>query len=362
MTAIAKFLAGSAAVVLFAAAGLFGTDYLLSESSSASGGGDGGPQPVRVGVAAPETVRIDDAVSAIGTLAPIRSVELRPAVAGRVTEVAVASGDEVAAGALMVQLDDRAAQAALADAEATLAEARQELERVKELAEANTAATRRLEAARAAFGRAQAAVTAARADLEDRAIRAPFAGTVGLIDIEPGAYLDAGATLGRLSDLSVMRVDLALPERYFGRVGPGQSVTLRTPAYGDDRFAGRVTVKAPEIARDSRSFDVRAEIDNADRRLVGGMFADTRLVFETYEGLAIPDDAIISEGMTSYVYTVENDRATRSEIGLGTSLGPLTEVTEGLEQDARIVVAGWDTLSDAAPVRIDEDFARDGLR
>lgn len=357
----------------FGAAGVFGTGHVLDrmEAAAASGGGGegsaagsgpaGGPRATRVGVATPEAREVEDAVEAVGTVMPTRRVEIRPSVPGRVTEVAVASGDQVARGDLILQLDDRAQRARLAGAEATLQEARRTLERITELTESNAAAERRLDAARAAFGRAESEVMAAQAALEDRRIEAPFAGTLGLVDLDRGAYVAPQDVVVTLSDLSVVQVDIALPERYFARVAPGQPVTLTVPALPDRRFEGTVAVRDVGIDEASRSFDVRAEIDNSARALVGGMFARTRLVFETAEALAIPDDAIIAEGEETYVYTVEDGTARRRAVTPGQSLGGATEIA-GLAADARVVVSGWNRLRDGAPVEVAEEIAREGLQ
>ncbi len=361
MSRVLKIVIGLCIVIACAAAGLYGTGTLLSGEESGTGREGSAQQATRVGVTSPEMRSIEDAVSAVGTLMPVRSVALVPNAPGRVTEVPVSSGEDVAEGELLIQLDDRAERAALSDAEATLSEAQQEFNRVEELAQSNAAAEARLEEARATLSRAEAAAMTARAQLEDKAIIAPFAGTLGLIDIEPGAFLDGSEAVTSLSDLSVVEVDVSLPERYFERVTPDQTLFVTTPAYPGETFQGPVTVRAPEIDLGSRSFNIRAEIDNADRRLVGGMFANSRLVLDTYEGLAIPDDAIISEGLTTYVYTIEDGSASRTEIQTCASLGDLTEVSDGLEAGDRVVVAGWDQLTDGAPVEIDEEIASEGL-
>jgi len=359
-----EILVGLCIVALFAAGGVFGTQYLLSgegQASQGSGSGDGnGRDPVRVGVTSPELRMIEDDVTAVGTMRPVRAVELVPSASGRVTDVPVGSTEQVEEGQLLIQLDDRAERGALAEAEATLSEAEQDYRRIEELAESNTAAEAQLEEARATFRRAEAAAMQAEADLEDRAITAPFAGTLGVIDTEPGAFLDAGEVVTRLSDLSAVEVEVSLPERYFDRIEQGQTVYVTTPAFEGEIFEGRLSVISPEIDLTSRSFDIRAEIDNPDRRLVGGMFANARVVIDTYEGLAVPDDAIISEGLTSYVYTISDNAAQRTSVEPGASLGSLTEVS-GLSGEDRVVVAGWDNLSDGSPVEIDENFAREGL-
>lgn len=356
-----KFFFGLCLVAAFGVVGVFMTQAVVVRDDEASAGQEQERQPTRVGVASPEMRRMADTVSAVGTLRPFRAVEIAPDVAGRVTDVLVTSGQQVSAGDLLIQLDDRAARAALAEADASLREAEQEYDRYQRLEDSNAAAEARLEEARGAFRHAEAVRMMAKVALDDRSVTAPFAGALGVIDIDSGAFIRSGAPLTCLSDLSAVQVSVSLPERYFGRVVPGQTLEITTPAYPDETFEAQVTVRAPEIDMSTRSFEIRAEIDNADNRLVGGMFANSRLVLETYDGMAIPDDAIISEGLSSYVYAVIDGSAARIEVEVGASLGGLTEVRSGLDPEARVVVAGWDQLTDGAPVEIDDDFAQEGL-
>lgn len=352
-----RIIASICLLALCVVGGLWGTQQLVSQS--ASGAERQGPSAVRVDLAAPEERRIEDRIGGVGTLIPVRSVELVPAAAGRVTEVMVSSGADVEQGEVLVRLDDRAARASLADAEATYAQAEDEFRRVEELADSNTAAEARLQEARAAYRRAEAAMMSARADLEDRTLVAPFDGVLGLIDIETGTFLSEGMVVTRLSDITSMELTVSLPERYFDQIAVGQTVTVTTPAYPEARFEGEVTVRAPEVNLNTRSFDPRAEVDNPEGRLVGGMFADAEIILDTYQGLAIPHDAIISEGLSSYVYTVADGKAARTEIEPGQSLGAVTEVRDGLDMQDRVVVAGWDNLSDGAAVEVAERPAQD---
>ena len=92
-------------------------------------------------------------------------------------------------------------------------------------------------------GRAEAAIMMARADLEDRSVTAPFSGTLGVIDTEPGAVLNGSDPVTRLSDLTAVEGSVTLPERYFQRVEAGQRVEITLPAYPDTRFEGAVTFR-----------------------------------------------------------------------------------------------------------------------
>lgn len=360
MSRFLKISLGLVVVVFCGVAGVYGTRMLITDDEG-NGQSDGERQTTRVGVMSPEARSINDTVTAVGTLMPVRSVQIVPNAAGRVRAVNVESGQKVSQDDVLIQLDDRAAQAAFADAEATLTEARQEYRRYQQLEDTNAAAESRLEEARGVFRRAEAAMMQAEADLEDRTVRAPFAGTLGVIDLEPGAFLTMQDPVTRLSDLTVIEATVTLPERYFEQVEIGQTLEVSTPTYPDKTFEGQVTLRAPEIALGTRSFEIRAQIDNHQDQLVGGMFANSRLILGSHEGLAIPDDAIISEGLATYVYVVSENAAVRTDVEVGQSLGSMTEVIDGLTEDDRVVVAGWDQLTDGAPVQIDEDFTGEGL-
>ncbi len=350
-----KIFIGFCLVLACAAAGIFGTQFLLSAPESE--GDSDSRQAIRVDVTTPQRRDADEQVTGIGSLRAIRRVDIVPNTAGRITAFPVSSLETVEQGDLLIQLDDRTERAALAEAEATFDEAEQDFARIEQLADSNAAAQAQLEQARATLRRAEASVMTARTATDERTITAPFAGTLGVIEAEVGGFLEAGTSVTRLSDLTAVEVIFALPEQYFDRVAPGQSIDLTTPAYPDETFSGEVTLRSREIDLGTRTFEIRAQIDNPDQRLVGGMFASTRLVLDTYEAIAIPDDAIISEGLSTYVYTVQDDTANRTSVETGQSLGDLTEITDGLSADDRVVVAGWDQLSDGAPVEIGEEIA-----
>jgi len=147
------------------------------------------------------------------------------------------------------------------------------------------------------------------------------------------------------------------------RVRIGQTVHITSDVYPDRVFEGEVSVTSPRISETSRNFPVRVEIDNPARRLTRGMFVRAELVFDTYSAVTIPDDAVISEGDTSYVYTVAEGTAQRTELAVAADLQGRTAVRGGLAGDAQVVVTGWDNLSDGARVEIDDSApAREALQ
>lgn len=352
-----KWLVGLIVVACCAAAGVWGADYLTASEEQAAS--REGPSATRVSVASPESRELENRFSAVGSILPLRSIELRPLAAGRVVAAPVTSGARVAEGDLIFELDSRAARAELADAQATYEEARQELQRFLELQDRNVSSEATIETARAAFRRAEAAVLLAEANVEDRRLLAPFDGVLGAFDLDPGEYIEPATIVSTLEDLSAVEAEFALPERYFARTRPGQTVRLEARPYPGRVFTGEVDFVAPGIDPATRSFKVRVLVENEDRALAGGMFVDAELVFDSYEALTVPDDAVISEGSATYVYTVEDGTARRTGIQLGASRDGRAEIEDGLGEEAQVVVTGWNTLSDGSPVEIAEEQARE---
>ena len=350
-------------VSLAALAGSFGTDRLMSALRGGADGGSEGPpgaaaeESTRVTAASPRVQTIRETFETAGTILPVRSIEVRPLSEGRVVEVAAASGAAVSEGDPIFSLDARAERAALAEAEATLTETEAAFLRYEELQDENVAADARLEQARAAFRRAEAMVEVARAALADRRVAAPLGGVLGVMDLDVGERVDPATIVTSLDDLSTVLVEFAVPERYFGDVERGQTVTITAAAYPDRTFEGQVAFAALRIGENSRSFTVRASLNNEDRMLVGGMFVDVALVMGTRESLTVPDDAIVSEGSATYVFVLADGVAARTDVSLGIRQDGRSEVVDGLAEDAQVLTTGFDTLSDGDPVSVEEDGA-----
>lgn len=346
-------------VVLGTLAGLFGTGTLLERFAGDSADArrqedESGAQRetvVEVASSRPKTIR--DTVEAVGTVRAVRAIEVRPLTGGRVQDVAFEPGTRVEEGDLLVQLDDRAARAALKEAEATLTEAQNNFNRAEQLSEREFSTRSALEAARAEMQRAEAAVEQAGNDLDDRRIEAPFAGMTGLSDIDVGESIDTDTVITTLDDLTTVEVAFSVPERYFGGVATGQGVVVRGAAYAAEAFEGEVSAIASRISDASRSFAIRAEIPNPDGQLANGMFMTVSLVLDERRSITVPEEAIISEGDTTYLFALDaEDTVRRREITIGARTGDNVEVVDGLEDDIEVVTSGYDELQAGDAVRL----------
>jgi membrane fusion protein (multidrug efflux system) len=201
----------------------------------------------------------------------------------------------------------------------------------------------------------QAQRVAAKVNLENHRIIAPFAGVIGLSGISLGAYVTAGTRLATLDSTLRMELNFSVPERYLGQLKVGLAVQGGSPAYPGQAFDGELVALDSRVSELNRSLAVRALIDNADGRLRPGQFMSASLTLQQRQSLVIPEQAVIVRGDNSYVFVVEDGIARRLTVSLGARLPGQVEVTAGLEEGAEVIVTGQDRLSSGERVSPNPD-------
>jgi membrane fusion protein (multidrug efflux system) len=185
------------------------------------------------------------------------------------------------------------------------------------------------------------------------AIYAPFAGTVGLRQISPGAYVKAGNDIVRLDNLSTLKVDFKLPENYLARLAPNQEVFVRVDAFPDDSFHGKVYASEPGIDERTRTVVLRARINNPGDKLKPGMFVRVSLtVGSRPNAMTVPEQAIWPQGRDSFVYRVVDGKAALTKVQIGTRRPGIVEIASGLTPEDMVVTDGQIKLKDGAPVMV----------
>lgn len=343
--------------------------------------------PVPVEVAAIERGRIEDRRTFSGTLVPRAEFIVAPKVSGRVETLRVEVGDAVKAGDVIAELDDdelvqavAQAQAELAVAEATLAQARsaleiaeREFERVKTLRERGIASESAMDTAEADLRakRAQVDVEAAQvqraqAALGSEQVRLSYTKVVASWDgggderIVSERFVDGGATVAAndpivtVVDLSTVRAVLFVTESDYARLAIGQPVTLVTDAYMDETFEGRVLRLAPVFEEASRQARVEIEVPNRDRKLKPGMFVRAAVVLGTAEDTPIvPSVAVVRREDQTGLFIIDDGRdAVRwAPVKVGIEAGERVQVIgDGLT--GRAVTLGQQLLEDGSSVRV----------
>src|SRR5690606_36112838 len=260
-------------------------------------------------------------------------------------------GDRVAAGDVLVDLSGRAEVAALEEAQAAYKEARQQYERQAELVKAGTISRSQLDTQVAARDSAQARVSAIRARLADRVITAPFDGILGFRQVSPGTLVTPGTPIATLDDISTIKLDFSVPERFLSVLQPGQQVVAQSAAWPDRDFHGTVSTIGSRVDPVTRAVPVRADIPNEDARLRPGMLLTVRLFEPERQTLAIPEIALTQVGSRAYVYRVDDQgTAEQVTVQIGARRRGEAERLSGLSSGDRVVVDGTVKLRPGARV------------
>lgn len=206
----------------------------------------------------------------------------------------------------------------------------------------------------AQIARTRANLTQQRVRLADASIRAPFDGVAGVRNVNVGDFLPVGGAVVTVVDLDPLEITFQIPEKHRGRVSNGLPVALRVDAAPGEVFHGTVSFIAPQVDPETRSFQVKAAVRNADGRLSPGMFARVELVLEVREGaLTVPWESVIQTEAGAHLYAVEGDVARQIPVQLGETTSGWAEVLgTGLAPGARVVLEGKFALRDGAPVSV----------
>jgi membrane fusion protein (multidrug efflux system) len=266
---------------------------------------------------------------------------VRSEVAGRITQVGFTDGARVSRGTTLFALDASLSAAEVEQARAELALAKANFERTAELARRNFVSESAKDTAAANQKVLEAKLKLAEARLARSEIRAPFNGVMGLRNISPGDFVKDGADLALIEDISKMKVDVRLPERYFGRIKPGQPILLSFDSMPGKTFTATLKAVDAQVDANGRSLLLRGELANPGGALRTGMFARARVLLrENPQAMLIPEEAITPVGADVFVYRIDEGKAMRTKIQTGIRRDGKVEVTSGLQPGDQVVSAG----------------------
>lgn len=288
---------------------------------------------------------VNDIVNAVGTLQSHQSIVVRPEITGRITKISFKEGQIVKAGAVLFTLDDSLAKAEFDQAQAQLVLAEQNYKRASDLYARNVGTGRTRDETRSQLGVARAQVQVAKAKLDKTKLRAPFSGIAGLRQVDDGAYVQPGQDLVNLEDVDPIKVDFRIPEAYLADLKPGQEIAISVDAYTGKQFAGKIYAIDPKLDTAGRSIAIRALIPNSEGTLRPGLFARVALkVASRKNAVMMPEEAIVPEGQSFYVFKITQGKALKTRVVLGQHKNGMVEVVSGLAHSDTVVTAGQQKL------------------
>ncbi|NIR32008.1 MAG: efflux RND transporter periplasmic adaptor subunit [Gammaproteobacteria bacterium] len=342
--------------------GIFGWKHHQAQQQAAQASAP--PPPATIAATEVRTESWQPYLFAVGSLVATQGIHVTNEVAGQVEKIHFQSGQVVTEGEPLLQLDDSVDRAELAGlvAQRRLAEIR--FKRITELLQKNVVPKADYDEAQANLDNASAQVASQRRRIEEKQIQAPFAGLLGIREVDIGEYLAAGARIVPLQALDPIYVDYSLPEQNFARLSAGQSVRLTVKAYPKRTFQGRIEAINPGIDPGTRSVRIRAVLDNPGHHLRPGMFAEVRtLLPERANVLTLPRTAITYAPYGDSVFVIEEADGDlvvqRRQVQTGEVREGRVEIVQGLEAGERVVAAGQVKLRNGQRVRIDNSVELD---
>ncbi|WP_269932159.1 efflux RND transporter periplasmic adaptor subunit [Aminobacter sp. HY435] len=309
-------------------------------------------------------------IETIGTVGASQGVDLGVETTGIVKEIKFTANQRVNKGDVLIQLDDSVQQADLAAAKTQAELDQQSLDRAIELKRRGVGSDVTLDAARAAASTSVSQAQKLQAVLDQKQLRAPFSGTIGIPRVDVGQYLAPGTIVATLQDLETMRADFTVPEQQLDLLKSGQPVRFGV-SEDDMPFRGSIVGIDPKVDPQSRLVSVRAEITNPEGKLSPGQFVRVRVELPEETGVvAVPQTALVTSLYGDFVYIVvpaeqpEGQPAAAADaekptvakqvfVEVGRRSQGRVEITKGVASGDKLVVAGQNRLSNGASVKID---------
>jgi membrane fusion protein, multidrug efflux system len=321
------------------------------------------PPPAQISAVVAKSQSVPRFAPGIGSLTAIHQVTINPEVGGLVTKIFFQPGQTVKAGDPLVQLNDAPDRGDLANYQAQARLAEITLVRSKQLVKRQFTPQETVDQNQSQLDQANAEIQKTQAIIAQKLIRAPFSGRLGVRQIDLGQYLNAGAAIVTLTDLSMLYVNFTLPSQQRSQISVGQRVNVTSDAYPGRLFSAKITTIEPQISPDTRTMQVQATMANPDDALLPGMFVDAAVVLPPQPDMVVlPETAVEYTLYGDSVYVIRQDgkdakgnpilKAVRTPVKTGTRWGDKVAIVDGLKPGERVAAAGQVKLQNGVQVAI----------
>ncbi len=309
-------------------------------------------RPVSIEAITVKKTDITKRITTVGKLKANNSVVLKAETGGKIKEILFTEGTQVAKDTVLIRFEDKDAQAELVQAEAELSHRELDYERVNALHSKNFESVKKRDEAKALLAAAKAKVDVAKVRLAKTIISAPFEGVIGLMDVSPGAVVQASQDLVAIVDSTPMKIDFKIPEKNLHDVGEGQAVEIKLNGFPNEVFRGVVNALDSKIDSQSHSISVRASTPNEDSRLRAGLFANVSVIIGTKNAIVVPETSVYRDGDGEYVWAVHKGKAIKGGVITGTRENNMVEIIAGLPEGVVLITSGHAKLNPQSPVVI----------
>ncbi len=329
--------------------------FCTSKDKTAPPGGSpgGGTQQaltVQTLIAAAQPLSAD--IEVPGTIMANETTEIHPEVSGRLVQLNIKEGTNVSKGALLAKLYDGDLQAQLRKLEVQLKIAEQTEKRQAELVKIQGISQQEYDLSLLGVLNLKADMDIIRESIRKTEIRAPFGGKLGLKNVSPGAYITPSSVLTTISQVSSLKIQFNVPERYGAQLKAGLPVSFSIDGTSKT-FTATVIASEISIDENTRSLAVRALIKQKDSALIPGAFAKVKIVLgKNTEALMVPNSAIIPAGRKKQLYVYEGGKAMMKEVTTGVRDSTNIQVLTGIKPGDTVITSAVLFLRPGLEVRL----------
>ena len=272
------------------------------------------PPPISVTVAQARPDTWNRRIRAVGTLVAFQGVDITTEESGIVTAINFKSGDEVKAGTLLIDLDNRTEMANLESARAQFEADNSQHQRLLKLKDQSFVTKNDIDTQQSLVDISEARINVAKTALSKKRIYAPFSGRLGIRQVDLGEYVAPGGVIVTLLSLDRLYLDFTLPESNFKDLVRDQLIDFKVRSYPERIFSARVETWNPQLDANTRNITIRAIVDNRERLLAPGMFADMQVRSRRQASvLTVPETSIFYNIYGQAVYILEEPEATEND-------------------------------------------------
>jgi len=308
------------------------------------------PVPVEVAIAGPRD--IPATFVATGSLEAKRQVKLIAKSGGQITKLAVEEGDFVKQGAVMLEIEHREEELKLAQNKVRSQTAQRELDRTQGLMSKELGSASDLDKRKDDAEVAKLDLHMSEVELDNKIVRAPFAGQVTVRDVQLGQTVNVGQSLIEVADVSPLQLKLYLPEKMVGQLAAGQSVNLFSDVDPSLHLTGIVERIAPAVDPATSTVKVTLHVDTASGKARVGTFLRAHITTDVHKGaVAVPKKALVPEAGVTYLFIAEADTVRKVPVTTGYQDESFVEIVSGVTSGTKVVSVGQGGLRDGSKIK-----------
>jgi membrane fusion protein (multidrug efflux system) len=284
-------------------------------------------------------IKIYDEIEALGTAYSNEAVNITTNTTDKIVEIRFTDGQEVKQGDVIALLNQEEEQAQKKTEQVQLAEHKRELKRLEDLLKKRATAETAHDERKTLVAISESKLKEIQSRIDDKTIRAPFDGVLGLRKISVGSLVEPGDIITTLDDISQIKLDFSIPSTYLDVVHKGAVIHAKSDALSDI-FEGEVTTVASRVDSRTRSVEVRAILQNPKGIIKPGILLSIKLLRNERLAFVIPEEALIQMQDKHFVFKIEDNQVKKQEINKGKRASGWVEILDGLEIGDKIITRG----------------------